>query len=79
MSWEILYGKQAQKGARKLVAAGLKDKVLPLLAGAYFRRINIMCRYRDGVFKSGLGPKAEVLFFACPKKSTQKKRHPMPL
>ncbi|MBS4050810.1 MAG: Txe/YoeB family addiction module toxin [Methylomonas sp.] len=32
MSWEILYGKQAQKGAHKLVAAGLKDKVLPLLA-----------------------------------------------
>jgi len=25
---------------------------------------------------SGLGPTAEVLFFACPKKSTQKKRHP---
>jgi len=25
---------------------------------------------------SVLGPTAEVLFFACPKKSTQKKRHP---
>jgi hypothetical protein len=36
-----------------------------------------MCRYRDGrILMSGLGPTAEVLFFACPKKSTQKKRHP---
>jgi len=25
---------------------------------------------------SGLGPTAEILFFACPKKSIQKKRHP---
>ncbi|WKJ90967.1 hypothetical protein QZJ86_02245 [Methylomonas montana] len=25
---------------------------------------------------SVLGPTAEILFFACPKKSTQKKRHP---
>jgi len=26
--------------------------------------------------KSVLGPTAEILFFACPKKSIQKKRHP---
>jgi len=25
---------------------------------------------------SGFGPTAEILFFACPKKSIQKKRHP---
>ncbi|WP_231886563.1 hypothetical protein, partial [Methylomonas methanica] len=28
------------------------------------------------VLMSGLGPTAEILFFACPKKSIQKKRHP---
>jgi len=28
------------------------------------------------ILKSGLGPTAEILFFACPKKSIQKKRHP---
>lgn len=32
MSWEIIYSKQAQKDARKLAAAGLKDRALPLLA-----------------------------------------------
>lgn len=32
MSWEILYSKQAQKDAKKLAAAGLKDKALQLLA-----------------------------------------------
>lgn len=31
MSWEIIYAKQAQKDAQKLVAAGLKDKALLLL------------------------------------------------
>ncbi|WP_020482378.1 Txe/YoeB family addiction module toxin [Methylomonas sp. MK1] len=31
MSWEIIYTKQAQKDAKKLAAAGLKDKGLPLL------------------------------------------------
>ena len=31
MSWEIIYAKQAQKDAKKLAAAGLKDKVLLLL------------------------------------------------
>lgn len=31
MSWEIIYTKQAQKDAKKLVAAGLKDKALQLL------------------------------------------------
>jgi len=31
------------------------------------RQLNLM---------SGLGPTAEILFFACPKKSIQKKRHP---
>jgi hypothetical protein len=29
-------------------------------------------------YMSGLGPTAEVLSFACPKESTQRKRHPMP-
>ena len=32
MSWEILYSKQAQKDAKKLATAGLKDKALQLLA-----------------------------------------------
>lgn len=31
VSWEIVYTKQAQKDAQKLVAAGLKDKALHLL------------------------------------------------
>ncbi|WP_340124608.1 Txe/YoeB family addiction module toxin [Methylobacter svalbardensis] len=31
MSWELLYTKQAQKDAKKLAAAGLKDKALQLL------------------------------------------------
>lgn len=31
MSWEIIYTKQAQKDAKKLAAAGLKDKALQLL------------------------------------------------
>ena len=32
MSWTLLYTKQAQKDAKKLKAAGLKEKALPLLA-----------------------------------------------
>ncbi len=32
MSWEIIYTKQAQKDAKNLAAAGLKDKALQLLA-----------------------------------------------
>ncbi|UOA09067.1 Txe/YoeB family addiction module toxin [Methylobacter sp. S3L5C] len=31
MSWILLYTKQAQKDAKKLAAAGLKDKALQLL------------------------------------------------
>lgn len=31
MSWEIIYAKQAQKDAKKLAAAGLKDNALLLL------------------------------------------------
>jgi len=31
------------------------------------------------ILMSGFGPTAEILFFACPKKSIQKKGHPMPL
>ncbi len=31
MSWEILYTKQAQKDAKKLAGAGLKDKALQLI------------------------------------------------
>lgn len=31
MSWEIIYAKQAQKDAKKLAAAGLKDKAVQLL------------------------------------------------
>ena len=31
VSWELLYTKQAQKDAKKLAAAGLKDKALHLL------------------------------------------------
>ncbi len=31
MSWEIIYSKHAQKDAKKLAAAGLKDKALQLL------------------------------------------------
>ncbi len=30
MSWEIIYTKHAQKDAKKLAAAGLKDKALQL-------------------------------------------------
>jgi toxin YoeB len=31
VNWGIIYTKQAQKDAKKLAAAGLKDKALPLL------------------------------------------------
>jgi len=31
VSWEVIFTKQAQKDAKKLAAAGLKDKALPLL------------------------------------------------
>ncbi len=31
MSWELIYTKQAQKDAKKLAAAGLKEKALQLL------------------------------------------------
>ncbi|MGZ8916569.1 MAG: Txe/YoeB family addiction module toxin, partial [Methylobacter sp.] len=31
MSWEIIYAKKAQKDAKKLAAAGLKDKAVQLL------------------------------------------------
>jgi Txe/YoeB family toxin of toxin-antitoxin system len=32
VSWHIVYSKHAQKDAKKLAAAGLKDKALELLA-----------------------------------------------
>ena len=32
MSWHVVYSKHAQKDAKKLAAAGLKDKALDLLA-----------------------------------------------
>lgn len=32
MSWQVVYSKHAQKDAKKLAAAGLKDKALDLLA-----------------------------------------------
>ena len=32
MSWTLLYTKQAQKDAKKLKEAGLREKALPLLA-----------------------------------------------
>lgn len=32
MSWEVVYTKQAQKDAKKLVAAGLKERAQELLA-----------------------------------------------
>ena len=32
MSWRVLYSKHAQKDAKKLAAAGLKDKAKELLA-----------------------------------------------
>ena len=32
MTWELVYTKQAQKDARKLAAAGLKEKAQSLLA-----------------------------------------------
>lgn len=32
MSWQLVFAKQAQKDARKLAAAGLKDKAQQLLA-----------------------------------------------
>jgi len=35
-----------------------------------------MLRSAKPVLKSVLGPTTEILFFACPKKSIQKKRHP---
>jgi toxin YoeB len=31
VNWEVIYTKQAQKDAKKLAAAGLKDKALQLL------------------------------------------------
>ncbi len=31
MNWEIIYTKQAQKDAKKLTAAGLKDKAIRLI------------------------------------------------
>lgn len=32
MKWALVYSKQAQKDAKKLAAAGLKEKVVALLA-----------------------------------------------
>ncbi len=32
MSWQVVYTRQAQKDARHLAAAGLKDKAMSLLA-----------------------------------------------
>ena len=32
MSWQVVYSKHAQKDAKNLAAAGLKDKALDLLA-----------------------------------------------
>ena len=32
MSWKLVYTKQAQKDAKKIVASGLKNTVRPLLA-----------------------------------------------
>lgn len=32
MSWQVVFAKHAQKDAKKLAAAGLKDKALDLLA-----------------------------------------------
>lgn len=32
VSWQLVYSKHAQKDAKKLAAAGLKDKALELLA-----------------------------------------------
>lgn len=32
MSWQVVYSRHAQKDAKKLAAAGLKDKALELLA-----------------------------------------------
>jgi Txe/YoeB family toxin of toxin-antitoxin system len=32
VSWRVLYSKHAQKDAKKLAAAGLKDKTIELLA-----------------------------------------------
>lgn len=32
VSWQVVYAKHAQKDAKKLAAAGLKDKALELLA-----------------------------------------------
>jgi hypothetical protein len=36
----------------------------------------LMFRYREVNLMSVLAPTSEILFFACPKKSIQKKRHP---
>ena len=33
MSWQLVYTKQAQKDAKKLAAAGLKEKAQALLKG----------------------------------------------
>jgi hypothetical protein len=35
-----------------------------------------MFRYREAYLMTVLAPTGEILFFACPKKSIQKKRHP---
>jgi hypothetical protein len=36
----------------------------------------ILFRYCEVILTSVLAPTGEILFFACPKKSIQKKRHP---
>jgi len=40
------------------------------------QKFGICVALATSVFMSVLGPTTEILFFACPKKSIQKKRHP---
>ena len=43
---------------------------------SYLNIVDILCRYRDDVFNRVLAPEGEILSFASPKESTQRKGDP---
>jgi hypothetical protein len=43
---------------------------------SYVSVVNIMCRYRDSIFNRVLAPEGEILSFASPKESVQRKGDP---
>jgi toxin YoeB len=56
VNWKLVYTKQAQKAAKKLLAANLREnppykKLVGDLEGAYSRRINIKHRLVYQVFE----------------------------